>query len=292
MADVRVRDMATASTPFAATDLFYVVQGTVSGDRQVAYANLTNPSGVIAGTYGDSSHVSRVTVNAQGFVTAASNVSIGGGTVTSVGLSMPAQFSVANSPVTTSGTLTVTWVNESANTVFAGPSTGSPAAPGFRVLVNADLPASGVTAATYGDSTHIPQVAVNAQGVITSASNIAVSAGTVSSVGLALPAEFSVSGSPVTSTGTLTATWINESANTIFAGPASGGPAAPGFRIMVNNDLPTSGATPGTFGDNSHVAQITVNDRGVITAVSAVGISGGGGGAVIGTETVLLLMGG
>lgn len=33
----------------------------------------------------------------------------GNGSVTSIGISMPTQFSVANSPVTTSGTLTITW---------------------------------------------------------------------------------------------------------------------------------------------------------------------------------------
>lgn len=66
----------------------------------------------------------------------------GSGTVTSVGLSMPAEFSVSGSPVTTSGTLTVTKANESANQVYAGPTSGSPAAPSFRALVVADTPTS------------------------------------------------------------------------------------------------------------------------------------------------------
>ena len=64
----------------------------------------------------------------------------GAGTVTSVGLSMPAEFSVSGSPVTTSGTLAVTRVNESANQVLAGPTTGSAAVPTFRALVPADVP--------------------------------------------------------------------------------------------------------------------------------------------------------
>lgn len=37
-----------------------------------------------------------------------------------------------------------------------------------------DLPASGVTAGTYGDSAHVSQVQVNAEGIVTSASNIAI----------------------------------------------------------------------------------------------------------------------
>jgi hypothetical protein len=62
------------------------------------------------------------------------------GTVTSVGLSMPAMFTVTNSPVTASGTLTTTLATQSANLVFAGPSTGAAIAPTFRSLVAADIP--------------------------------------------------------------------------------------------------------------------------------------------------------
>lgn len=67
--------------------------------------------------------------------------SIGGaGTVTSVALSAPVEFSVSGSPVTTSGTITISKANQSANTVYAGPASGSAAAPTFRALVVNDLP--------------------------------------------------------------------------------------------------------------------------------------------------------
>lgn len=59
--------------------------------------------------------------------------------VSSVSLTMPAEFSVGGSPVTGSGTLAVTKANESANTVFAGPVSGIPSAPTFRALINTDL---------------------------------------------------------------------------------------------------------------------------------------------------------
>ena len=65
----------------------------------------------------------------------------GGGTVTSVGVSVPAIFSVSGSPVTTSGTITVSLASQSANTVWAGPTSGGSAAPTFRALVAADIPA-------------------------------------------------------------------------------------------------------------------------------------------------------
>lgn len=66
--------------------------------------------------------------------------SAGSGTVTSVGLSLPSIFSVSGSPVTTSGTLTGSLATQTANTVFAGPTSGGAAAPTFRALVNADIP--------------------------------------------------------------------------------------------------------------------------------------------------------
>jgi hypothetical protein len=63
------------------------------------------------------------------------------GTVTSVGLTMPAEFSVAGSPVINNGTLAVTRSTQLANSVFAGPTSGGAAQPGFRPLGTADLPA-------------------------------------------------------------------------------------------------------------------------------------------------------
>ena len=69
------------------------------------------------------------------------------GTVTSVDLSMPAEFSVAGGPITSNGVFTVTKDAQAANEVYAGPASGSSAAPSFRVLVIDDLPLpTGLTA--------------------------------------------------------------------------------------------------------------------------------------------------
>lgn len=62
--------------------------------------------------------------------------------------------------------------------------------------------------------------------------------GTVTSVGLSLPSIFSVSGSPVTTAGTLTGSLATQTANTLFSGPSAGGAAAPTFRAMVTADVP------------------------------------------------------
>jgi hypothetical protein len=62
------------------------------------------------------------------------------GTVTGVALTMPAEFSVSGSPVSSTGTLAVSKANQSANTAYMGPSSGSPAGPTFRVLTASDIP--------------------------------------------------------------------------------------------------------------------------------------------------------
>ena len=79
---------------------------------------------------------------------------------------------------------------------------------------------------------------INAQGVFENGTAVNTSNATVSSVALALPSIFSVSGSPITTAGTLTGSLATQSANTHFAGPASGVAAAPTFRALVSADLP------------------------------------------------------
>lgn len=62
--------------------------------------------------------------------------------------------------------------------------------------------------------------------------------GSVTSVALSLPSIFTVSGSPVTTSGTLTATLASQTANTFFAAP-NGTAGAPTFRAIVAADIPT-----------------------------------------------------
>ena len=76
-----------------------------------------------------------------------------------------------------------------------------------------------------------------------SLAQLGTGAGTVTSVALAAPAEFVVSGSPITSQGTLTLTKANENANLVWAGPTTGAAAQPTFRSLVGADLPNPSAT-------------------------------------------------
>jgi hypothetical protein len=76
--------------------------------------------------------------------------------------------------------------------------------------------------------------------------------GTVTSVGLALPVNvFTVTGSPITSAGVLAGTFINQSANQVFAGPASGSAAPPTFRALTATDIPTIAPSGAAGGDLS-----------------------------------------
>lgn len=85
----------------------------------------------------------RLPVGTNGFVLTADSTQATGlswklptsGTVTSVGLSAPTQFTVTGSPITGSGTLGLSWNNQTSNFGFYGPTSGAAAVPTFRAPV-------------------------------------------------------------------------------------------------------------------------------------------------------------
>lgn len=73
-----------------------------------------------------------------------------GGTVSSVGLSVPGLlYTVSGSPVTGSGTLTTTLKTQTANSFLAGPTSGAAATPTMRGIVPADLPVMVASGASH-----------------------------------------------------------------------------------------------------------------------------------------------
>lgn len=173
----------------AMTSTDFTISGSPITNSGTLIANIT-ATGVSSGTYGSSTQVPILTVNAKGQVTNASTVSISIPTqgLTSVGI-LSASLTVTNSPRTTDGNITL----ETAPT--------------------------GVTTGVYGSNSSIPQITIGPDGRITSAVNLAVGTpgsgiGTVTSVGLA-SSTLTVTASPITSSGFLS---VNLAASGVIAG--------------------------------------------------------------------------
>lgn len=130
--------LALSGTQTASGTYTFSGSVTMTGTASLGAATATTPTG------GDNSTRVATTAWVQTRV-----ASFGTGSVTSVGLSLPAIFSVSGSPVTTSGTLTASLASQSQNAIFAGPSTGGAGTPTFRSLVAADIPT--ITAAKVSD---------------------------------------------------------------------------------------------------------------------------------------------
>lgn len=82
--------------------------------------------------------------------------------------------------------------------------------------------------------------------------------GSVTSVGMTgdgVIFNSTVTGSPITTSGTLVPALLTQSSNTILAGPSSGSSAAPTFRNLIGNDLPNPSAT--TLGGIESIAPTT-----------------------------------
>lgn len=255
--------------------------------------------------------------------------------ISSVGLALPSIFNVTVPTVTTSGTLTATFNTQTANTVFAGPTTGADATPTFRLLVANDIPSldagkitTGILPVSRGGTgtTSLPNAniwigdntsnavayPVTGDGTLSNIGVLAVTklrgqsisttapsanqilswsgsewapitpaaTGTITSVGLALPSEFSVSNSPVTASGTLTGAWASQNQNLVFASP-NGSSGTPSFRSLVSGDIPnldagkiTTGILPvARGGTNSGTAlnnnSIMVSSSGAVVEAAA-----------------------
>jgi len=120
------------------------VAATIANDA-VTFAKMQNLSGpsILLGRFsalaGDTQEItlgSGISMSGLGVLSSTGS----GGTVTSVALALPTEFTISGSPVTSTGTLTGTWANQTNNFVLAGPSVAPAGVPTFRALVAADIP--------------------------------------------------------------------------------------------------------------------------------------------------------
>jgi fibronectin-binding autotransporter adhesin len=109
--------------------------------------------------------------------------------------------------------------------------------------VNGVLTISGNTIVQEGNTITLSGSTINGSGSFDNNGNLIINVtdsgtvGTVTSVGLSLPNDiFSISGSPITDSGVLTATFSNQSGYTVFA--RGNGNGVPSFQSLVVNHLP------------------------------------------------------
>jgi hypothetical protein len=126
--------------------------------------------------------------------------------------------------VSLSGTQTV-----SGNKTFNGTAT-------FGSTVSLGSSASATTPASNSNDTTVATTA------FVTTKTTGFGSGSVTSVALSLPNIFSVSGSPVTTSGTLTASLASQTANYVFIAP-NGSAGSPTFRALAVADIPTLTST-------------------------------------------------
>lgn len=206
----------------------------------VSLINSANPANLPAGGLTGQALVKLSNVN---FATTWKTVS-GLGTVQEVDTGT----GLTGGPITLTGTISLASI--SSNTLLAN-VTGGSAAP-IQNTPSAVLDTIGSTQGDilYRSASGWAALAPGSNGqILTSGGASAnpawspVGTGTVQSVGLSLPNIFTVSGSPVTGTGTLTGSLATQAANLVWAGPGSGAATTPTFRTLVGADLPNPSAT-------------------------------------------------
>jgi hypothetical protein len=187
--------------------------------------------------------------------------------------------------------------DQAANVFYAGPTAGPDAPVTFRTIVNADLPNSGVAANTYGSSTLIPVITVNAKGVITGVTTQSVVGGVSSVNGQTGAVTLTASdvGAPATNGTGASGTWgISITGTAATATNVAGGAAN---QIVYNTGSNTSAFITAPTVANTYLEwsgsafQWSANPLGSVTSVDVSGGTTGlttSGGPITTSGTITL----
>jgi len=201
----------------------------------------------------------------------------GGGTVTSVAMTVAplSVFDIGGTPIVGAGTLALTMDTQADNIVFAGPNGGGPLAPGFRALVDADVP--DILTLT-GSTVTWSQLDFTAS---TFADILTTSAADIDSGKLAL--------ARITTGGTVGQALLAGAVDPVYgaldlsvATSVTGQLVAASFPILTGDittgggtlvtDLSSTGVAPAIYGSATLIPQITFDDEGRATLAANIAI--------------------
>ena len=206
------------------------------GSSNVTAAGTLSTTGVTSTTYGSSTQVPVFAVDAKGRITSVTNTGVNFTTAT---------VAQANG-LTTARTIAIT--GDLAYTSPAFDGTGNVTGISTLATVNSNV-------GTFGSSTFVPQITVNAKGLVTGISSVGVNftTATVSQANSLTTAR------TIAITGDLT-----------YTSPAFDGSS----NVTATGTLAATTVVAGSYGSGSQVATFTVDAKGRLTAASSTSITG------------------
>jgi hypothetical protein len=175
-------------------------------------------------------------------------LTVGSGTVTSAGLTMPSMFNVTGSPITTAGTIGITMAAQAAGTVLAAPAAAT-GTPSFRQLAASDITsgtlplANGGTGATAATAART-NLGLGALATLSTITNTEITDGTIINADISTTA--AIAGAKIspnfgtqniTTTGALNTATLNATGAVTLSALAGTGTRSPGLTNHTHHVL-------------------------------------------------------